>query len=213
MIKAVFFDNDGVLVSTERIVFEANKQVLSSMGVSYDLNDFIASTVMTNQGSHGFLRSKGHNEDFIEKFSKTRQSVWDKELGSFDHSIVGVKAALDQLGNVDFIVTTSAKRSQFLRSHTNTNLLSYFQMIVAREDYVNIKPEPDVYLLALEKSGYQANEVLVVEDTPRGVAAANAASLRVAAIPHDITTGLDFSNADYVLNNISELVDLVQSFD
>ncbi len=85
-------------------------------------------------------------------------------------------------------------------------------MVVAREDYANLKPEPDVYLLALKKTGYEANEVLVVEDTPRGVAAANAAGLRVVAIPHDITTGLDFNDADYVLENISELVNLVHSF-
>jgi len=118
MIKAVFFDNDGVLVSTERIVFEANKQVLSTMGVSYDLQDFIESTVMTNKGSSGFLRSKGLDEDFIQKFSKARQSVWDKKLGSFDHSIAGVKTALDQMENIDFVVTTSARHSQFIRSHT-----------------------------------------------------------------------------------------------
>lgn len=53
-----------------------------------------------------------------------------------------------------------------------------FSAVVTQEDVVNCKPAPDIFLLAAEKLGVPAKDCLVVEDSPKGFDAANAAGMQ-----------------------------------
>jgi len=52
-----------------------------------------------------------------------------------------------------------------------------FPVVVTSEDVENCKPAPDIFLLAAEKLGVPASDCLVVEDSPKGFAAASAAGM------------------------------------
>ncbi|MDH3454976.1 MAG: HAD-IA family hydrolase, partial [Desulfuromonadales bacterium] len=65
------------------------------------------------------------------------------------------------------------------------------------------------YLLALQKSGQQAQHALVIEDSPRGLAAAKAAGLTCWVIPGHHTSGQDFPEADRVLSSLEEIPELI----
>jgi putative hydrolase of the HAD superfamily len=81
----------------------------------------------------------------------------------------------------------------------------FFEFEVTREDVSQIKPDPEVYLQALERADLSADQAVVIEDTPRGITAAKSAEIFTIAIPNEFTRGLDFSEADVVLHNIAEL--------
>ena len=208
-IKAVFFDNDGVLVSTEHLVYQANLEVFTELGIPYSVEDFIDHTLLTDKGSRGFVRERGFDDGFYAEFVARRNAVWFDVLGASDHSIEGVAEVLGALSDRDLVITTSAQDEPFRRSHRKTGLLDHFSSWLTREHYAREKPHPDVYLQALEQSRFRAEEIIAVEDTPRGVQAVRAAGLRAVAIPHGFTVGLDFSEADYVLDSMRELPDLV----
>lgn len=93
--------------------------------------------------------------------------------------------------------------------HATTNLLSYFDFVLVREDYGKSKPDPALYLEALRRHRLEAAECLVVEDSDRGLQAALAAGIRCAVIPQGLTRGLDFRGALRRLGNIRELPGLV----
>ena len=208
-IKAVFFDNDGVLVSTEHLVYEANLEVFTGMGIPYRIEDFVDHTLLTDKGSRGFVYERGFDDGFYADFVLRRNAVWFDVLGESDHSIEGVREVLDAFSGLDLVITTSAQEEPFKRSHLKTGLLEHFSSWITREQYAREKPHPDVYLQALEQSRLRANEIIAVEDTPRGVQAVRSAGLTAVAIPHGFTVGMDFSEADYVLNSIRELPDLI----
>ncbi len=210
MIKSLFFDNDGVLVSTEHLVFEANCEVLESLGVAYSLDDFIDHTLLTGKGSWGFLKDCGFDEESYKEFLKLRKTIWYEKLRSQNHAIQGTYESLEKLAHLDLVITTSAKEEVFKLSHEKSGLLDYFSSFITREHYSKIKPAPDIYLKALGDSNYFTENILVVEDTPRGIQSAKSAGLTAVAIPHQLTVGLDFSGADYILDGISELPLLVQ---
>ena len=67
------------------------------------------------------------------------------------------------------------------------------------------KPAPDVYLLALARLGLPAGQAVAVEDTLRGVTAAQAAGLRCIAIPNPHTDPARFGHADLILASAAEL--------
>lgn len=63
------------------------------------------------------------------------------------------------------------------------------------------KPDPAVYLLALERLDIDHAQAIAFEDTPHGVAAAQAAGLFCVAIPNAFTPATRFAMADLVLPN------------
>ena len=74
--------------------------------------------------------------------------------------------------------------------------------IVTGEDVKARKPDPEVYLIALERLGVVAPAALAVEDSGLGVEAAKAAGLACLAIRNAYTAGHDFGLADLVVDEL-----------
>ena len=109
-------------------------------------------------------------------------------------------------------IVTSTKRYYFETVHNKTGLAKYFEFVVAREDYGESKPNPEPYLLGIRKSGYTPDEIVVIEDTPRGLESAKAAGLQCIIIKNEFTNDALFNGAAIVLDSINELnVSLIES--
>ena len=67
------------------------------------------------------------------------------------------------------------------------------------------KPNPDLFLLALEQLNVRANEAIVFEDSPNGVRAAQSAGIFVVAVPNSVTSLLAIENANLTLNSLADL--------
>ena len=130
----------------------------------------------------------------------------------------------------------SASARPFLDRHQIT---SFFEVVITGDEIERGKPEPDIYLRTLERmevagsgatwtpqSGGRkpderergvkrvltADQCLVIEDSLSGIAAAKAAKMRVAAIPdRRFVDPREYEKeADYLLNDLSELAQLVR---
>ena len=84
-------------------------------------------------------------------------------------------------------------------------LLDRFSTLSTCEDGVPAKPEPEVYRRALAAMGVDATEAAAFEDSPNGIAAAKAAGLFCVAVPNPMTTDLDLSGADVVVESFLKL--------
>jgi HAD superfamily hydrolase (TIGR01509 family) len=82
-------------------------------------------------------------------------------------------------------VVSGAHRSEVEPVLAAAGLAAAVSIVVTSDDIENGKPDPEGYLLALERldGGFRADEVTVFEDTEAGVAAAKAAGMRCVAIP------------------------------
>jgi len=100
------------------------------------------------------------------------------------------------------IVSSSPARwvEQHLES-VGTHALFDFLMTFDRAD--NAKPHPELYLRALAEFELGAEDAIAVEDSPNGVAAANAAELFCVAVPGPMTRSLSFEHADLVLDSLA----------
>ena len=108
-------------------------------------------------------------------------------------------------GHYTMAVVTTAHGEHFDIIHQRTGFKRFFDFILTREDYGESKPNPEPYLTALKKSGYQPQECLVIEDTERGLTAATAAGIKCWVIPTALNLESDFSAADKILKHISEV--------
>lgn len=81
----------------------------------------------------------------------------------------------------------------------------FFDVVVAKEEGRARKPAPDSYLVALEALRVGSEDAMAFEDSPLGVAAAKAAGISCVAVPNEVTEGLSFVSADWVLRSLSEV--------
>ena len=98
-------------------------------------------------------------------------------------------------------VCTSSGRAYLERLLARTGIADHFAATVAREDTDEHKPRPAPYLLVAGRLGVDPSDCVVVEDTPAGLTAAQAAGMRVVGVDRGL--GLDLSAADRVVTELT----------
>jgi len=127
--------------------------------------------------------------------------------------IDGVRDVLDALrGKYVMGIVTSSGHEHFEIIHRQSGLLPYFQFVLTLKDCAYTKPHPGPYLKAIELGGFLPDECLVIEDSPRGLAAAISAGLRCIVIPSGFTRNFDFAGACKVLDSIRDLPAALSEF-
>jgi HAD superfamily hydrolase (TIGR01509 family) len=204
MFKAIFWDNDGVLMETEHLYYRANAEALARCGVELTLGMF--REVSLGRGE-SVLAMGGAAE---ERLRPWRDSRYQELLGSEAEVIPGVHDTLAGLhGRFPMAIVTSCRRVHFEQMHRRSGLTRFFDFILTREDYRNTKPDPEPYLAACSRAGLRPEECLAVEDSPRGVVSAARAGLAVAAIPGELNRGGDFSPARWLLEDVRQVAGLL----
>jgi HAD superfamily hydrolase (TIGR01509 family) len=212
MLRAIFWDNDGVLVDTESLYFRANHQCLRKLGVELTLEMYVELCLKSARGVWHLAEDAGLCALDVEALRRERDEVYGALLCEGDFSIAGAAGVLAGLhGRYRMGIVTSSQRRHFELIHRSTGLCRYFDFILAREDYGRSKPDPEPYLRALELTGLRPEECLVIEDSERGLMSATGAGLRCWVIPHELTRSGDFSAADQILEDISQVPGLLRA--
>ena len=204
MIKAIFWDNDGILVDTEGIFFRANLETLAGVGISLQWEQF--EEISLAKGGSVLQLAEKPGTDAFYKLRNRRDAIYADLLTREPLVIDGVRDVLDALrGKYIMGIVTSSGHEHFEIIHRQSGLLPYFQFVLTMKDCEHFKPHPEPYLKAIELAGCSPEECLVVEDSPRGLAAAVAAGIRCVVIPNKFTSGNHFTGACKILNSVKEL--------
>ena len=121
--------------------------------------------------------------------------------------------------NFTLAITTTTKRTNMEIYRTlNKNIISkapldeYFDLIYTREDVAKIKPNPEVYLKAMQAFNAKLEQCIVFEDSLVGIKAAKNAGLKTVAI-YDKYSNNDIEEikqqADFFINNYAELLSII----
>jgi HAD superfamily hydrolase (TIGR01509 family) len=109
----------------------------------------------------------------------------------------GVRAAVATTGSRDWVVELISVLLGPVR-------LARLDPIVTRQDCRRLKPDPELYLLALDRLGTHPAKVVAVEDSALGLLAAKAAGLPCVVVRNGYTREHDFSGADLVVDDLGE---------
>jgi HAD superfamily hydrolase (TIGR01509 family) len=207
VIKAILWDNDGVLVDTEYLYFRATQEVLASIGFELTEHHFHDLFLVESRGAWHLVQEKGFSPEQVEQLRIKRNELYAKYLREEKLLIEGVEDVLAELhGKYKMGIVTSSLREHFDLIHSSTGLLKYFDFVVAAGDYTKYKPDPEPYLIALQKTGCTAEECIAVEDSLRGLLAATGAGIRCYVVPTQLTRNSDFAAAYKVLTHVREVL-------
>lgn len=211
MIKAIFWDNDGVLVDTESLYFSATQQVLATVGVTLSKDQFIELFLVQGKGAWHLAIENGTSPNRVADLRSQRDALYAKMLSHDCNIIDGTRDVLESLHG-DFLmgVVTSSRKEHFDLIHRSSGLLKYFSFVLTGDDCTKFKPDPEPYLLAVKKSGFAKEECVAIEDSERGLKSAKSAGIDCIVIPTELTKTGDFSQADKILGNIKEVLKALQ---
>jgi HAD superfamily hydrolase (TIGR01509 family) len=207
MIKAIFWDNDGVLVDTERLYFLATQQVLASVGFNLTREEYVELFLVQGKGAWHLVEAMGISAAEIARLRHERGEVYTRLLAQNSGMIDGADEVLRSLhGKYKMGIVTSSQKDHFNLIHRSTGLLRYIDFAITEGDVTKTKPDAEPYLRAIERSGFRSDECFAVEDSERGLTSAKGAGLKCYVIPTDLTKGCRFAKADGVLGNIREIL-------
>ncbi len=211
MIKALIFDFDGLILDTESPEVDMWTQIYTEHGFDFPLDEWV--TVIGGSGSSNFdpayhisLLSQGRLDPAS---MRTRHRSGSNALVLTNQILPGVTDYIHEAKQLGLkLAIASSSEHAWVDTHAKRlGILGYFDKVICSDDVGvgRTKPNPDLYLLALEQLQVQKNEAIVFEDSPNGVTAANRAGIFVVAVPNRITSKLNIGNASLILNSLSDL--------
>ena len=205
-LKAVLFDNDGVLADTEALYFEACRAAVRERGFDLSLADYQEVSLRQGASTIDFAADGALAPYELRAVKKRRDDLYLAMLESKAEARPGVAQVLAALkGRATLAVVTAAHRIHFDAIHRRTGFAPYFSFVLTQEDCPVSKPDPAPYLMALERGGWDASECVVVEDTERGLASARAAGIPCLVTPCGPSVGGTFAGAAGVYEDMGRL--------
>jgi len=197
---------DGLLIDSERIIMQACIQAAKAAGITYTQAEFVE---LIGRSSTDASRMMAEQLNGMENLSKVGQGV--EQILSERNHVFPLKSGVVELlqyyqsNNVVCGVASSSAITHIQHRLSHIGILDYFSSITSGQEVENGKPNPDIYLLAIDRLGVSVEECIAFEDSEPGAQAAIAAGLKVVVVP-DLKQPSDFvkQNSYRVVENLAD---------
>jgi len=204
--RGLVFDFDGLICDTETSSYETAREIYAEHGVELTVAQW-QSRIGTH-GRHWLADLEAAIGPLSDREALTeRRRLAHHERLLAEQALPGVADFTARAVDAGLALAVASSSSlQWVSDHLQRlDLLHRFSAISTSEDGVPAKPEPEVYRRALTAIGVEPSDAVAFEDSPSGIAAAKAAGIFCVAVPNRMTTGLDVSEADMVVESFLKL--------
>jgi beta-phosphoglucomutase len=208
--KAVIFDMDGVIVDSEPRHEKAFLDVVREIGFADRLSLKFADYVGRSDKELwiDFVSVHKPPQPLEELLAMKRNRVVEI-IGRDQPLFDGLPALLNKLAaRYPLALASGSERPVVEAVLALQNLRRLFSVTVSGSEIVRGKPAPDIFLRAAELLGVEPEDCWVIEDSKPGVAAAQAAGMRVAAITNTHPAA-ELAHATQVVRTYAELEQLL----
>lgn len=205
-ISALIFDFDGLIIDSESPGFQTWSELYQAHGCVLPLEKY-AACIGTIDGFdlHGYLEEQSGRTLDRHAIEASCTRRW-MELVKRQPLLPGIRSCVSRAKarGLKLGVASSSTRDWVTGNLDRFALLDQFDAVCTRDLVTAVKPDPALYLLALERLGVEASQAIAFEDSPHGVLAAKRAGLFCIAIPNDLTRHLPLDLADRRLTSLEE---------
>jgi HAD superfamily hydrolase (TIGR01509 family) len=219
-IKAIFFDQDGVIIDTERDGHRvAFNRAFREFGLDCEWSVERYGELLQISGGKERLRHffrqpgaacsgpAGADEDFILKLHQRKTALF---IARVESGRLPLRPGVHRLMNaairsgitLGICTTSDARAADVIASRMLADIR--FDVVLAGDIVSRKKPAPDIYLLALKKTGLKPTECVVIEDSTNGVRAAKSAGMHVVATTSAYTREENLGEADIVVSCLGD---------
>lgn len=219
-LKAVLFDFNGVILKDESIHQQLIEEILLGENLRPSAQEYKAMCLGRSDRAclRDILLRRGRvvSEDYLSKLIANKAQAYKQRLEALDSLPIcpGVEEFINQLWTAGLLmgVVTGASRAEVNWVCDRLGLAQAFHVIVAGDDLTASKPEPDGYLLAVERLNrlypdlqITPHNCLAIEDTPAGITAAKRAGMQVVGVANTYPLHMLQRQANWSVDYLPEL--------
>jgi len=194
MLEAVIFDFDGVITDSEILHFRAFNKVLAQHGLELSKKEYYGQYLgLSDSDCFGTLIDEGRlgiEKAQVKTLIQQKTRVFEQLARTDGKIIEGVREFLDMLtaARVPIAICSGALRAEIELILEDAGLRGLFDVIVSAEEVTRGKPDPEGFLLALQRlnetvlTPITPGQCIVIEDSHWGLKAAHAAGMHTIAV-------------------------------
>ena len=205
-IKAILFDMDGVVIDSEKLYSQTEKKLLAQYGVKFDESDWHYIKGCTEKQFYDLVYSKFNinipRNQLIDKGRNFLKMVFTQEL-EYMNGFNEIYSVFKKQYKLALVTSTGPE----LVNHINSLLSIYekFDIVITSEDTTIHKPQPEPYLIAMERLQLQPNQCIIFEDSIQGIKAGKAAGSYVIALEGSLEKEV-LTEADLIISSFYDLI-------
>ena len=197
-IKAIIFDMDGVIFDSETMYINDLIRFFKQHDIEIQVSDCIPLIGIDSKLYYEQAYTMWNNKtDFI-----TFKNMLQEYFRSFDCDYKAV--VRPQIYSV-----LESLSEHYKIALAQADLRKYFTLIVSGEQFKESKPNPEIYLHTIKELNVNKDEAIIIEDSSKGILAANRAGIKVLALKDD-KFGLDQSQADIIIDELNDIIKLIE---
>jgi beta-phosphoglucomutase-like phosphatase (HAD superfamily) len=209
--RALLFDMDGLMVDSEPLWFEVERDFAAARGgdwteelASACIGQGMANTLRVMRESFGFAGDLGRDASVLVELFLGRVAGLELKPG-FDELLA--EACSRSLPRA---LASSSARRLVEATLARFALRERFDAVVTGDCVARPKPAPDIFLEAARRLGVPPGACVVLEDSLAGVEAARAAGMRVIAVPEGTPSAEMTALADAVVGDLHAARELLE---
>jgi HAD superfamily hydrolase (TIGR01509 family) len=208
-VRAVIFDNDGVLVDSEHISIIAYRRAVEEQGVALREEDNEKYCGLTDQDIiRDMEKVYGRGLDLARFQERKRELYFELAAVEPMPAFAGARELVRDLveRGIPVALASSGSAEKIAFNLGRAGLQGIIPVIVTGEDFHRGKPDPEIFLCAAEKLGIEPAECAVIEDSINGLLAARAAGMTAVAVTNTFPANRVAEYADVIVKGLDELV-------
>lgn len=204
MLEGILLDLDGVVVDSERLYFLTVRDTFRTFGVEISLDEYIKRWMIEQTCSPGAIKDYGLSVT-LEDVRAVRRGLFNEALQRLEMMPDAPDFLARVYGRYPLGLVSSAGREEVQLKLKKFDLVRFFSFVLSADDVSSKKPHKEPYERGCRLLNFSSENVLVVEDNPSGVKSAKDAGCKVVARPCEFTKGMNFSQADRVVQSLYEV--------
>lgn len=209
MLKAAIFDMDGVIIDSEPLHHKAYYQMFEEVGISVSAVLYDSLTGKSTINVCKQIIDVFNLEQTPEELATIKRRHYDvifEEDKTFD-LIEGVRDLIENyhLNGLTLVLGSSATMPSIERIFKRFDLNRFFKAKLSGAELKASKPHPEIFIKAVEATGFSPEECIVIEDATNGLQAAKGAGIFCVGFDSFHSKNQDYSKADLVIKDFQEI--------
>lgn len=201
--KAIIFDMDGLMIDTEGLYFEAERDIAKAFKKT--IKDETLWKMMGKNPIEGM-------EIFVKDLElpimpqeavHLRNELMRQKMKNDLKALPGLSHIIDSFfGRLKLAVSTGAQKEFLDIALDRLGIRNKFLVLQTSDEIIHGKPEPEIFFKTCAKLGLAPHECIVLEDSENGVKAGHRTGCYVIAVPSQYTCKQDFYFADFIASDL-----------
>jgi HAD superfamily hydrolase (TIGR01509 family) len=210
--KALIFDMDGLMIDSERLYFQAEREIAARFGKNVDTRTLWKMMGRKPIESIKIFVAELNLPEKPEKILDMRDEIMKEKLRIDLKPMPGLFEIIRLFHKrLDLAVATGATQEFLDIVVGQLGIREMFSVLQASDEITRGKPDPEIYKKTCQKLSLKPVECMVLEDSANGIQAAKRAGCYTIAVPSEYTREQDFGPADFVADGLPNALDHINA--